>query len=96
MIKYLDKKVTANELAKLVAWDKGVVGTEYWDENCCVSYNEMTEREIDAVNEAMARQAERLRDFFGIDALAVKRELFNTDEARLATHGGDMTITIKD
>jgi hypothetical protein len=76
MIIYLNKKVTANELAKLIVWDKGEMASDYWDEDTSIEYYKMTEKERADVNRALDRHRERVRDFLGIDVIAERRGLF--------------------
>jgi len=69
MITYLNKKVSATELAKLIINNKGQTGVEFWDEDPCIKYDDITNREIDLINEAMDRQTERIQKFLGLNKI---------------------------
>lgn len=79
MILYMGKKVTANELAKLLIVDKGAVSLEYWEEfvenDEPESYLALTKKEKLSINIALERQFERVCIFLGIDNINKKRGL---------------------
>jgi hypothetical protein len=72
MIIYIGERVTANELAKLVVYDKGSVGTEYWEENSSLEFDKLTEREKYEINMAMNKQLFRVGNLLGVSQLWAK------------------------
>jgi len=72
MITYMGYKVTANELAKLLVADKGGIAQEFWSEDSSIAIDLMTEREMDAVGEAIDKQAERVFKLLGFWELREK------------------------
>ena len=69
MIKYIGKKCTANEFAKLIVCDKGHLA-EYW-QDCEYDTKGFTDRELRLCDEAIDKQIRRVRKFLGI------REIWN-------------------
>ena len=72
MILYTGKKVTANELAKIVVADQGRSGAERWADQWATDVFRMTEKEKLEVDEATKRQAQRVSAFLGEAALTKK------------------------
>ena len=66
MIRYFDKKTTANKLAKELVWERGS-NAEYWGEATGIEVDEFTAKEIAAVDAAVEKQIERVRRFLGVD-----------------------------
>ena len=66
MIKYLDYKMTANQLAKLIVADKGIVGVDYWGEDSCIDHELLTEKENRDIQACLNKQYERVTKLLGI------------------------------
>lgn len=75
MIKWNDKKVTANEWAKLYVSERGAVACWYGGYSDVFGFQDecMTEREQDQVWQAILHQIDRVRDFLGVPAIEEKR-----------------------
>lgn len=64
MIVYMGKKITTNQLAKEIIFDKGVgIGAGYWSEDTCLEYSKLTEKEKEDIEDALDKQEKRLRKF---------------------------------
>ena len=72
-ITYRDRRVTANELAKLIWFDRGDMGSEFWEENDDTDEAAMTDREKQQVEEALAKQRVRVGEFLRVDDIYDKR-----------------------
>ena len=57
-------KLTANEFAKWLVADKGEVA-HYWSESHEAEYKLMTEKEVEAVNEAITKHIKRIYQYLG-------------------------------
>jgi hypothetical protein len=64
VIKYNNTKVTAKELAKILVMRIGAMA-EDWAEDVFVEYEEFTTIEIEAVDQAIEIQMERVEKFLG-------------------------------
>ena len=68
MIVLFGEKVTPNQAAKYLVWDRGALAEGYWLEGWG-ERDVLTQREIDAIDKAITRQIQRVRDFLGIHKL---------------------------
>lgn len=68
MIILFNKRLTPVQAAKYLVWDRGVLAEGYWLEGWG-ERDALTQREIDAIDEAITRQIQRVRDFLGIHKL---------------------------
>lgn len=71
MIVYLNDKVTANELAKLLvaAYGTNVLWCEMWDS---IQLDKLTAKEEQGIDFAINRQCDRVEKLLGIDSLKAK------------------------
>jgi uncharacterized protein YvpB len=67
MIKYIDKKVTANQLAKELLMDRMEQALEFWGEFWQVDYENMTDKEIKAVNEQLQKRYRGVAKYLGFE-----------------------------
>lgn len=60
MIIYDGNKLTANQVAKEIVFDKGMVGTEYWGENGSLEYDKLTAKEREDIERCCENQLIRV------------------------------------
>ena len=66
-ITYMDKRLTAKQLAQELLVDGLAVTRGYWTENSSVDFDAMTERERQQVNEQLEKVGDRLARAAGFD-----------------------------
>lgn len=69
MIIWRDRKVSPTEVAKLLVYDKGEAGAEFFGEHFWLEGDLLTEKEVEAIGEAINKQLERVAWFLGIGKL---------------------------
>ncbi len=67
MIIYMDTKLTANQCAKALIAEKGVIAVDYLSENSSLEYDLLTEKELADLQHRLNVNYDRLIKFFGID-----------------------------
>jgi len=65
------KIMTANELAKYLVWDKGEAA-HYWSESSDDIYDNCTEKERAAIDEAIFKHIKRVRRFLNMETAIEK------------------------
>lgn len=79
MITYLGQKMTANEIAKIIFFERGDNASPYWDEDTAIEYDKMTDKEKGDVNSALERQRARVAEYLGIWKISEKYGLWQGD-----------------
>ncbi len=69
MITYDGKKMTVNQMAKMLVFERGFFGVDYWDEMEPDTFKLMTDREVASVNRAIGKQIDRVNIFLKIHDL---------------------------
>ena len=69
MIICMDHKMTANQAAKWVMFDKGISGVDFWTEDSSIEHDRLTDKERQDLNIAMEKQGDRVRDFLNISKI---------------------------
>jgi len=68
MIIYHGIKLTANQCAKAIIADKGIIGVDFWGEAIDPEQDKLTERERAAIQERLETNYDRIVKFLGIDS----------------------------